>query len=130
MRLGRRTGHWRRLTLAAAAALVAALATGTTHTSGATPDAPSAAPPALDPETATVATLDAMLASHAISSVELTKAYLNRIYTLNSHAPALNAVRAINPDAVREAAAADQILQSGKAHGPLLGIPVIVKDNI
>ena len=60
----------------------------------------------------------------------LTRAYLDRIRSMNSRARSLNAVRVINPDALREAAGADRIVASGKPHGPLEGIPVIVKDNI
>jgi amidase len=123
------TGHRRWWTLAAAAALVGALATGVGVTSGASPT-PVTGPAAIDLETATVATLDQLLDSHKISSVALTRAYLDRIFSMNSRAPSLDAVRTINPDAIREAAAADQVLHSGRPHGPLLGIPVIVKDNI
>lgn len=84
----------------------------------------------IDLETATVAQLDQLLASHTITSVSLTKAYLDRIYALNSHGPSLNAVRAINPDALKDAQAADAILRAKGPHGPLVGIPVLVKDNV
>ena len=36
----------------------------------------------------------------------------------------------LNPDALKEAQAADQLLKEGKATGLLLGIPVTLKDNI
>ena len=36
----------------------------------------------------------------------------------------------LNPDALKEAQAADQRLQAGEAAGPMLGIPVTLKDNI
>lgn len=120
--------YWRHWTVAVAA-LAAVAATSAAATSGVTSQQASG-PGAVDLATATVATLDQLLDSHKISSAALTKAYLDRIYSMNSHAPSLDAVRAINPDALREAAAADGVIASGKPHGPLEGIPVIVKDNI
>jgi amidase len=84
----------------------------------------------VDLETATVAQLNQLLDSKKISSEDLTQAYLDRIHSLNSHGPSLNAVRALNPDALKEAKAADEILKSEAPHGPLVGIPVLVKDNI
>jgi amidase len=125
--VGNHLRHWRRWTVVAAA-MAAVAATSAAAGSGASPV--QASGPAVDLETATVATLDQLLDSHKISSVALTKAYLDRIDSMNSRSPSLNAVRAINPDALREAAAADGVLASGKQHGPLEGIPVIVKDNV
>jgi amidase len=126
--VGNHLGHWRRWAIAVAA-VAAVAATSAAATSVARP-VQAAGPQSVDLETATVATLDQLLTSHKITSVTLTTAYLNRISSMNSRAPSLNAVRAINPDAIREAAAADGVLASGKPHGPLEGIPVIVKDNI
>jgi amidase len=109
-----------------AAALVTAL---TTTTSTAGPERHQAPFPA-ELETATVAQLDRLLDTRKITSVDLTQAYLQRIEALNSQGPSLNAVRALNPRALAEAKAADQKRRSGGRHGPLLGIPVLVKDNI
>jgi amidase len=81
-------------------------------------------------ETATVAELDRLLEGGRITSVSLTQAYLARIQALNSRGPSLNAVRALNPRALAEARAADREREEGGRHGPLLGIPVLVKDNI
>lgn len=64
------------------------------------------------------------------SSVRLTLAYLERIATLSAHGPSLNAVRAVNPSALREAAQRDRERRAGRATGSLHGIPVLVKDNI
>jgi amidase len=61
-----------------------------------------------------------------ISSVKLTNFYLRRIRQLN---PTLNAVITVSPTAVAEARAADRARQNGD-NRPLLGIPIIVKDNI
>jgi amidase len=86
--------------------------------------------PSADLETATVADLGKLLDTKKISSADLIQGYLDRIHDLNSQGPSLNAVRAINPDALNEAKAADAILRRKGPHGPLVGIPVLVKDNI
>jgi amidase len=109
------------------------LATGTSALVVGTADAASpqsSKPFAVDLETATVAQLDGLLDTHKISSVSLTTAYINRIKALNTTGPGLNAVRALNPNALKDAAAADKALHAKGPHSPLLGIPVIVKDNI
>jgi aspartyl-tRNA(Asn)/glutamyl-tRNA(Gln) amidotransferase subunit A len=69
--------------------------------------------------------LGSALRSRKISSVELTKLYLERIAAMN---PALNAF--ISTDAetsLAQASAADVLLAGGKAH-PLTGIPIAQKD--
>ncbi|MFJ9033430.1 amidase family protein [Streptomyces sp. NPDC102274] len=91
---------------------------------------PAERPLSIDLETATVAQLDGLLSSGKISSARLTEAYLERIRALNSQGPSLNAVRSINSDAMKEATAADKARRGKGPHNPLLGIPVIVKDNI
>ncbi|HEY2669423.1 MAG TPA: amidase family protein [Rugosimonospora sp.] len=125
-----RHAHHRKLfgALAGVALVAAVTATGTVA-SGAAPGA-HPLPSTVGLETATVAQLGQLLSGHRISAVDLTSAYLDRIREYNSHGPALNAVRAINPDALNEAREADAVLRSGKRHGPLLGIPVLLKDNI
>ncbi|MGW6741421.1 amidase family protein [Streptomyces sp. NPDC055025] len=87
-------------------------------------------PLSVDLETATVAELNGLLDSGRLSSTRLTEAYLERIRALNSQGPSLNAVRSVNPDAMKEAAAADRKRRGKGPHSPLLGIPVLVKDNI
>ena len=63
----------------------------------------------------------------ALSSVELTEAYLRRIERLD---PVLHAVIETNPDARTIAARRDAERRAGRVRGPLHGIPVLVKDNI
>ena len=87
-------------------------------------------PPTLDLETATVAQLKELLDAGRVSSERLTRAYIHRIEALSAQPPSLNAVRALNPQALAEARAADVARRKGLPHGPLLGIPVLVKDNI
>src|SRR5215471_11960817 len=67
----------------------------------------SGLPSTLDLETATVGQLNELLDSGRISSERLTRAYMDRITAISAHAPALNAVRALNPQALAEARAAD-----------------------
>ncbi len=71
-------------------------------------------------------TLHRRLRERSTTAVELTRAFLNRIQSLD---PALNAFVRINPCALDEAAAADRLLQSGRGVR-LTGLPVAVKDNL
>lgn len=95
----------------------------------------AAAPPPgpdldLDLENATVAGLAALLDTGRLSSEALVRACLTRIDALDARGPSLNAVRALNPAALDEARAADSARAQRLPHGPLLGIPVLIKDNI
>jgi amidase len=72
-------------------------------------------------------TLQRLLRSRRLSSVELTKGYLDRIARLN---PILGAVIETNPDALAIAARCDRERRHGHHRGPLHGIPILVKDNI
>ena len=81
----------------------------------------------LSARTATVAALAAALASGTLTATALTAYYLDRIQRLN---PALRAVISTSPRALDEAAASDARRESGQRHGPLDGIPVLVKDNL
>ena len=65
-----------------------------------------------------------------LTCVELVQGYLDRIAAYDQKGPALNAFVALNPDALKEAAALDAAFQqSGKLSGPLHGIPIAVKDQ-
>jgi amidase len=83
-----------------------------------------------DLETATVAELAELLDGGRVTSVALTREYARRIAALDVRGPALNSVRGLNEDALAEAAAADARRAAGGPGSPLLGIPVLVKDNI
>jgi amidase len=78
---------------------------------------------------ATIAQLQAAMASGKLTSVELTQFYITRIMNLDQNGPKVNAVIELNPDAPAMARNADAMRKSG-ASGPLLGIPVLLKDNI
>jgi amidase len=74
----------------------------------------------------TIPELETHMNDGDLSSVQLVQFYLARIKQLN---PLLHAVITINADALAEAADADQARDNGDTR-PLLGIPIIVKDNI
>ena len=78
---------------------------------------------------ATVAQLQAEMESGKLTSVELTQFYLNRINTLDQKGPGVNSIIQVNPDALALARNADAMRRHG-AKGALLGIPVLLKDNI
>ena len=78
----------------------------------------------IDLETVTVARL---LDDGPLTSVAIVEACLDRIDALDG---SLNAIRALNPGARDEARAADEARARGVRDRPLLGIPVLLKDNI
>jgi amidase len=80
----------------------------------------------IDVDASTIPELQKQMNRHRLSSVRLVRFYLHRIRKLE---PRLNAVIAIAPDALAQARAADRARRHGDRR-PLLGIPVIVKDNI
>jgi amidase len=79
---------------------------------------------------ATVAQLQAEMASGKLTSEELTKEYIARIIALDQNGPGVNAVIELNPDALDIARNADKLRKRGIVLGPLHGIPVLVKDNV
>ena len=89
---------------------------------------PGAAPPSSPDEIAfaTVGQLAAMLRARSISSVELTRLYLERLARFD---PVLKCVITLTEEmALRQAEAADTEIASGKYRGPLHGIPWGAKD--
>jgi amidase len=79
---------------------------------------------------ATVAQLQAEMASGRLTSEELTKEYIDRILALDQNGPGVNSVIQLNPDALSLAHHADELRRHGIVLGPLHGIPVLLKDNI
>src|SRR5687767_14229245 len=59
----------------------------------------------------------------------LTRLYLDRIETLDRRGPRLNSVLALNPDALKQAAALDASRRT-PPRVPLYGAVILVKDNI
>jgi amidase len=78
-------------------------------------------------EEVSLAQLSEDLAAGRTTSVEVTRAYIHRIETLDGP---LNGVIAVAPDALEQAAAADARRAAGQALGPLDGVPLLLKDNI
>jgi amidase len=78
----------------------------------------------------TIAQLQSLMSSGELSSVALTNYYLKRIAALDQEGPGVNSVIELNPDALSMARAADAARARGKLSGPLLGIPILLKDNI
>jgi aspartyl-tRNA(Asn)/glutamyl-tRNA(Gln) amidotransferase subunit A len=68
-----------------------------------------------------------LLKTKQLSSVELTKAYLERIHQVEPKVHAL--VTITDEPALRQAQKADELIANGDAN-PLTGIPVVIKDNI
>ncbi len=87
---------------------------------------PSTTVSGVDVDATTIPQLQQFMNSGQINSVTLTTFYLNRISQLN---PTLNAVITVSPTALADAQAADQARSNGDRR-PLLGIPIIVKDNV
>src|SRR4029077_14972435 len=79
---------------------------------------------------ATVAQLQAEMASGMLTSERLTQEYIARIIALDQNGPGVNAVIELNPDALAMARHADRLRRQGHVLGPLHGIPVLVKDNV
>jgi amidase len=78
---------------------------------------------------ATIAELQADMSAGKLTSVELTQFYITRILKLDQKGPGVNSVIQLNPDATALARNADAMRRHG-ASGPLLGIPVLLKDNV
>src|SRR5882724_2037657 len=80
----------------------------------------------------TIAELQAQMAAGTLTSVELTNFYLARIAALDQSGTdnGVNSVIELNPDALNMAEFADRLRAQGRVHGPLHGIPVLIKDNI
>jgi amidase len=79
---------------------------------------------------ASVAQLQAQMASGRLTSVQLTRAYIERIQKLDSSGPGVNSVIELNPDALTIAHNLDVMRSQGKVLGPLHGIPLLLKANI
>jgi amidase len=82
---------------------------------------------AVDLDAATIPHLQRQMDHGRLTSVQLTRAYLSRIGSVD---PKIRSVVAVNSRAVAEAAASDARRRSGRTLGRLDGIPVLLKDNV
>ena len=78
---------------------------------------------------ATIPDLQAAMAGGAVTSRDLVTMYLARIDAYDQKGPALNAISAINSQALAQADVLDAERRTRPIRGPLHGIPIIVKDN-
>lgn len=74
-----------------------------------------------------VADIEAALARGDFTAEQLTQAALDRIKAQDG---TLHAMIVVNPDALAQAKAIDEARKQGKNLGPLMGIPVLIKDNV
>jgi amidase len=75
---------------------------------------------------ASIAEQQAALRAGAVTSEALTRAYIDRIATLDRTGPRLNSVLVLNPHALADARALDR----GRGAGMLRGVAILLKDNI
>jgi amidase len=123
--------------IAGTLALTAAGLLGSTGASAAAPAAAPAGPGAvrtaapkvagIDVDSTTIPQLQRLMNARRLTSEQLVRFYLDRIQRLN---PKLHAVITVSRTAVTDARAADRYRRKYGDRRPLLGIPVIVKDNI
>lgn len=78
----------------------------------------------------TISELQSMMTTGESTARHLTELYLERIESIDTNGPKLNAVIETNPDALTIASSLDNERRHGKTRGPLHGIPVLIKDNI
>ncbi|HZX70631.1 MAG TPA: amidase [Rhodanobacter sp.] len=106
------------------AALIAALVTALL----AAPAVADQTTPATTTAYASIAQLQQRMHAGSLNSRDLTQDFLDRIRHIDQSGPSLRAVLETNPDALQLARALDA--RRTQAHGPLYGIPVMLKDNI
>src|SRR5438045_7469291 len=99
---------------------------GAAAPSGLAANPPNTKVAGIDVDATTIPQLQQLMSSHRINAVNLMNFYLQRIRQLN---PTLNAVITVSPTAHADALAADKARRHGDRR-QLLGVPIIVKDNI
>jgi amidase len=106
--------------------MLATVTVGVGVTPGLAAEPPSTRLRGIDLDKTTIPRLQRLMDDGRLSSVDLVRFYLRRIDRLDGK---LNAVIAVSTTAVNDARRADRARKNG-TDLPLLGIPVIVKDNI
>jgi amidase len=76
---------------------------------------------------ATLEDLSSALAAKRATSVDLVRAYQQRIRNCDGE---LHSIISLNPAALDEAKRFDAERAAGKSRGPLHGVPIVIKDNI
>src|SRR5262245_346451 len=80
-------------------------------------------------EEVTIADIQAALKARTLTCRALVQMYLDRIEAYDKKGPRLNAIVAINPDALKTADELDAKYARSGPTGPLHCVPIIVKDN-
>ncbi len=78
----------------------------------------------------TIPQLQEAMAQGITTSEDIVREYLRRLSTYDRRGPELRSMLALNPRAIAEARTLDAERASGRARGPLHGIPAAFKDNI
>ena len=86
--------------------------------------------PASSIEEITIAQIQSMFAAGTLTAKSLVNSYLSRITALDQNGPQLNSILQVNPDALNIAGQIDRMRQSGTILGPMMGIPILLKDNL
>lgn len=94
------------------------------------PATPTQAEGSAEPQNIGVAALADAMAAGRTSSEKAVRAALARIAALDRKGARLNAVIALNPDALKDARTLDAERRAGHVRGPLHGVPILIKDNI
>ncbi len=92
--------------------------------------APSVRGQTVDVTSATIDDLNRAFEAGALTSAQLVERHLARIAAYDDAGPRLNAVIALNPNALERARALDAERRSAGPRSPLHGIPVVLKDNL
>jgi amidase len=77
---------------------------------------------------ATIGDLEQAMRTREVTAEQIVQAYLARIAAYDKTGPTLNAFLHVNAAALTEARRHDR--DRDRAHGPLAGIPILLKDNI
>jgi amidase len=120
------SSRFRRLLVLTAVLALALGASGATAARGLVGNPTNTRVAGINVDQTTIPQLEALMNSHRINAVKLTNFYLRRIRQTNA---TLHAVITVSPTAHADAVAADRARRSGDRR-PLLGMPIIVKDNI
>ena len=91
--------------------------------------APLANAKTFDLQTASIQDIQAAVASGKLSYEKLVKLYLARIDAYDKQGPKLNSVITLNSKAIETARALDTERKAKGLRSPLMGIPVLAKDN-
>jgi amidase len=79
---------------------------------------------------ATIPELRAAIESGLLTAEGLASRYLARVKAYDQVGPVLNSVLVVNPSLIAEARQRDREIQGQLRKGPLVGIPILLKDNM